>query len=212
MVLIGLTIAWHYPPLSEIARPESLRPMLQTLAEEPWAPLLVVGVYLVAGLLAFPVLVLIAATAATFGPVTGFAYAAAGSLASAVVTYAVGAALGRETLRNVIGSRLSRIRAKVVRGGVLAVAAIRLVPLAPFTIVNLVAGASEIRLGAYVAGTVLGMLPGLIVMSALGHQIMRIFTNPTLADFLLLLGAVVVWIAVAIGMQILLLKTGKRAH
>ncbi len=209
LVLIGLTIAWHYPPLSAIAEPENVRPMLMSLAEEPWAPLLVIGVYLVAGLLAFPVLVLIAATAATFGPVTGFAYAAIGSLASAIVTYAVGAALGRETLRNVIGPRLSRIRAKIVRGGVLAVATIRLVPLAPFTIVNLVAGASEIRLGAYVAGTVLGMMPGLIVMSALGHQIMRIITNPSLSDFFMLLGALVLWVSVAIGIQVLLLKSGK---
>jgi uncharacterized membrane protein YdjX (TVP38/TMEM64 family) len=185
--------------------------MLVSLSEEPWAPMLVIGVYLVAGLLAFPVLVLIAATAATFGPVTGFAYAAAGSLASAVVTYAVGALLGRETLRDFIGPRLSRIRNRIARGGVLAVAAIRLVPLAPFTVVNLVAGASEIRLGAYVAGTVLGMLPGLIVMSALGHQIMRILTSPSLGDFAMLIGAVLVWIGIAIGVQLMFLKLGKQA-
>ena len=55
------------------------------------------------GLVAFPVLLLIAATAAAFGPVLGFLYAAAGSLASATVTYALGLALGRDTLRAVIG-------------------------------------------------------------------------------------------------------------
>ena len=68
--------------------------MLRALAAEPWAPLLVLGVYIVGGLIAFPVLILIAATAAAFGPVAGLAYAAAGSLASAVVTYAVGVAIG----------------------------------------------------------------------------------------------------------------------
>ena len=70
----------------------------------------------------------------------------------------------------------------------LAIAAIRLVPIAPFTVVNLVAGASEIRLGAFVAGTILGMLPGWIVMSALGHQIMRIISEPSAADVALLAG------------------------
>ena len=49
-------------------------------------------------LLVFPVTLLIAATAATFGPWLGFAYAATGAAASAVVTYGVGALIGRETL------------------------------------------------------------------------------------------------------------------
>ena len=94
------------------------------------------GVYIVGGLVAFPVLILIAATAAAFGPVIDV-YAAAGSLASAVVTYAVGTAIGRDTLRAVIGPRLKRVQRRIVSGGVLAIAAIRLIPIAPFTVVNL---------------------------------------------------------------------------
>ncbi len=76
------------------------------------------------------------------------------------MTYAIGLALGRDTLRRVIGPRLKRVQRRIVSGGVLAIAAIRLVPIAPFTVVNLVAGASDIRLGAFMAGTILGMLPG----------------------------------------------------
>ena len=159
----ALAIAWQFPPLSHIASPSEIGPMLSALAEQPWAPLLVIGVYIVGGLVAFPVLILIAATAAAFGPVLGFLYAAAGSLASAIVTYALGLALGRDTLRAVIGPRLKRVQRRIVNGGVLAIAAIRLVPIAPFTVVNIVAGASEIRLGAFIAGTILGMAPGWIV-------------------------------------------------
>jgi uncharacterized membrane protein YdjX (TVP38/TMEM64 family) len=36
-----------------------------------WAPLWVLSIYLLAGAVAFPVMVLIAATAATFGPLAG---------------------------------------------------------------------------------------------------------------------------------------------
>jgi phosphatidylserine/phosphatidylglycerophosphate/cardiolipin synthase-like enzyme/uncharacterized membrane protein YdjX (TVP38/TMEM64 family) len=207
----GLTIAWHYPPLSEIARPDSIGPMLQSLAAEPWAPILVIGIYLVGGLIAFPVLILIAATAAAFGPVAGLLYATTGALASAIVTYAVGALLGRETLRGVIGPRLRRVQRKIVNGGVLAIAAIRMVPLAPFTVVNLVAGASEIRLGAYVAGTLIGMAPGLILMSALGHQFVRVLSEPKLIDFALLAAFILVWLAFAGGVQLLITRFGSRA-
>lgn len=211
LALLALAVAWQFPPLSDIASLDQIGRMLQNLAEEPWAPLLVIGVYIVGGLIAFPVLILIAATAAAFGPTLGLAYAAAGSLASAVVTYAVGVALGRDTLRAVIGPRLKRVQRRILRGGVLAIAAIRLVPIAPYTVVNLVAGASEIRLGAFVAGTILGMLPGWIMMSALGHQIMRIVTEPSAADAALLACVIAIWVAIAGGVQIVLTRFGTRS-
>ena len=83
------------------------------------------------------------------------------------------------------------MRAKIARQGVLAVAAVRVVPVAPFTFVNLALGASAIKLVDYVAGTLLGMLPGLIVMSALGHRIVAIISNPSIEEVSLLALAVV---------------------
>jgi phosphatidylserine/phosphatidylglycerophosphate/cardiolipin synthase-like enzyme/uncharacterized membrane protein YdjX (TVP38/TMEM64 family) len=211
LALFALAIAWQFPPLSRIASPEEIGPMLRVLTAEPWAPLLVLGVYIVGGLIAFPVLILIAATAAAFGPVMGLGYAAAGSLASAVVTYAIGVAIGRDALRAVVGPRLRRVQRRIVNGGVLAIAAIRLIPIAPFTVVNLVAGASEIRIGAFVAGTILGMAPGLLVMSALGHQLMRIISAPSAADVALLAGVIALWLALAGGIQVAFAKFGNRS-
>jgi phospholipase D1/2 len=97
-----------------------------------------------------------------------------------------------------------------VSGGVLAIAAIRLLPIAPFTVVNLVAGASDIRIGPFVAGTILGMAPGWIMMSALGHQIMRIISGPSAGDIALLAAVIVLWVAVAGGVQVAFAKFGKR--
>jgi uncharacterized membrane protein YdjX (TVP38/TMEM64 family) len=70
-------------------------------------------------------------------------------------------------------------------------------------VVNLVAGASGIPVFEYAAGTLLGMLPGLILISAVGHQFGRILTAPTLVDFALLAAAVAAWIALSIGVQAL---------
>ena len=211
LAALALAIAWQFPPLSRIASPAEIGPMLNALAEQPWAPLLVIGVYIVGGLVAFPVLLLIAATAAAFGPVLGFLYAAAGSLASATVTYALGLALGRDTLRAVIGPRLKRVQRRIVKGGVVTIAAIRLVPIAPFTVVNIVAGASEIRLGPFLAGTILGMAPGWVLMSALGHQIARIATGPTAADIALLTALIVIWVSLAAAVQLVFAKFGRHA-
>ena len=211
LIALALAIAWQFPPLSHIASPAEIGSMLSTLAEQPWAPLLVIGVYVVGGLVAFPVLLLIAATAATFGPVLGFLYAAAGSLASATVTYALGLALGRDTLRAVIGPRLKRVQRRIVKGGVVTIAAIRLVPIAPFTVVNIVAGASEIRFGPFLAGTILGMAPGWILMSALGHQLARIATGPTAGDIALLAMLILIWVSLAATVQFAFAKFGRSA-
>ena len=203
-LLIGLlTLAWHVTPLAEWADPDAVRDLLRTAGQQPWAGALVVGTFLAGGLVAFPVTILIAATAAAFGPWFGFLYALLGVLASALATYALGAQFGQGALRKLLGPRLARIRARIERQGVVAIAAIRVVPVAPFTVVNLAAGASAIKLVDYVAGTVLGMLPGLIVMSALGHRIVAIISNPSLSEVTLLTLAVVGWIAVSFSVQAL---------
>jgi len=201
-----LALAWHATPLARWAEPDAVRAALATFAQQPWAPVAAVATFVAAGLVAFPVTIMIAATAAAFGPWLGLAYATAGVLASAIVTYAVGARLGRDALRNVLGPRLNRIRRRIVRQGILAMATIRLVPLAPFTVVNLVAGASAIRPIDYVAGTMLGMLPGLIVLSILGHQIVGILAHPTAGSVALLGTAVAAWIGVSVGLQVLVTK------
>jgi phospholipase D1/2 len=198
LALIALALAWRYMPL---AKPEAVRAAFASIAESHWAPVIVIMTFVGAGLVMFPVLMLIAASAAAFGPWFGFTYAALGALASAVVGYSIGAAVGKRPLRNILGPRLNKVRQRIAKRGVIAVAAIRLVPIAPFTVVNLVAGASGIPVFDFIAGTLLGLLPGLIAISAVGHQFARIMTSPAPMDFVLLGAAVMAWIAVSIGIQ-----------
>jgi phosphatidylserine/phosphatidylglycerophosphate/cardiolipin synthase-like enzyme/uncharacterized membrane protein YdjX (TVP38/TMEM64 family) len=139
-----IALAWRYSPLSDLVDPKTIAATLQEFARGPWAPVIVMMVFVGGGLVMFPVTVLIAATAATFGPWLGFLYAAAGALMSALVGFWLGAQLGKNALRDTLGPKLNRIRRKIMRRGVLAVAAIRLVAVAPFTVVKMVAGAREV--------------------------------------------------------------------
>jgi phospholipase D1/2 len=203
LCVVTLALVWQYVPF---ANPQTVRNALVSIASYELAPAIVVATFILAGFVMFPVTVLIAATAAAFGPWLGFAYAAVGALASALATYAVGAVIGKRTLRDFLGPRLNRIRRQAAKRGVITVAAVRMVPIAPFTVVNLVAGASSIPVFDYVAGTVLGMLPGLIMISAVGHQLARILTAPSPADFAWLAAAVIAWIALSIGVQALVAR------
>jgi len=203
LLVLGLVLIWRYTPLSEWTEPGVLRAAAMAMSDSVWAPLIVIAVYVGAGFVLFPLTILIAVTAGTFGPWLGLLYAGAGAIASSLTTYGLGATLGKKTLRNIIGPRLNRVTRRIAKQGVLAVAAVRLVPVAPFTVVNLVAGASGIRFVDFLLGTVLGLLPGLIVLSSLGNQIFHVLQNPNWSDIALFVALVLGWIGLSFGLQIL---------
>jgi phospholipase D1/2 len=203
LLVLGLVLMWRYTPLSEWTEPGVLRAAALAMSDSVWAPLIVIAVYVGAGFVLFPLTILIAVTAGTFGPWLGFLYAGVGAIASSLTTYCLGATLGKQTLRNIIGPRLNRVTRRIAKKGVVAVAMVRLVPIAPFTVVNLVAGASGIRFVDFLLGTVLGLLPGLIVLSSLGNQIFYVLQNPNWSDITLFVALVLGWIGLSFGLQIL---------
>lgn len=61
----------------------------------------------------------------------------------------------------------------------LAVVLFRVVPIAPFTIINLAAGASHIRLKDFVLGTVIGMWPGIAAITLFTDRIRAMLDDPS---------------------------------
>jgi uncharacterized membrane protein YdjX (TVP38/TMEM64 family) len=204
IVLIAgaLSALWAFAPVSELTDPKVVGKQLVAFAGSAWAPFVIIAAFLAASAVFFPINVLMAGAAAAFGPWLGLAYAALGALTSALAAYAIGRWIGKRFVRELLGERLTRIRKRVVRHGIVSVAAIRLVPVAPFTVVNLAAGASEIALLDYMIGSMLGLAPGLVVMAFLGDQLAEVLSNPTGWNVALLAAAVGVWIAIMIGAQI----------
>jgi phospholipase D1/2 len=155
----------------------------------------IVAMFVLGSLLMLPVTFLIVGFSAAFGFAAGMGCAAVGTLISAAVGYGIGAYFGKEPVRQFIGGRVLAIRDAIARRGVLAVAAIRVLPIAPFTLVNLAAGATGIGFPAFLAGTFLGMLPGFVVLSVLGRELYVFAADPTLPGLLTVLAVVLLWIA-----------------
>jgi phospholipase D1/2 len=174
----------------------------------PFTPIAVIASYVIAGLLMFPVMVLIAVTGIVFGPVLGAAYALAGTLLSAAVTYGLGVWLGRETVRRLIGPRINSLSLRIAKRGILAMLVVRLLPLAPFTVVNVIAGASHIRFRDYMLGTLLGMTPGIVITVTFIHHLAEAVRNPSAGTITVLAGVVALLIGSAIGLQRLLARKG----
>jgi phospholipase D1/2 len=201
--LAGLALAWQYTSLRDFADVGFVSSVISQPARSQFAPLLAIAAFVVGGLVVFPVLILIAATAAALGPWMGFFSAGAGVLLSALTLFSIGRVLGHARLQRLLGRRAGRIQSRIIDKGVVAVAMIRMVPIAPFSIINVVAGASKLSLRDFMLGTVLGMAPGIAVMAALGAQIADLARNASWANVLLLALAVAAWIALCLGVQFL---------
>ncbi|MBI3897075.1 MAG: VTT domain-containing protein [Gammaproteobacteria bacterium] len=164
MLVVAFAAAWHWTPLSHWLDAQTLSSYIVGFRHSPSAPFVGIGAFILGGLLAFPVTLLVVVTVLAFGPVQGIVYSFIGSLLSAWVVYGIGHMLGRHTIRRFAGSRLNRLSCRLAERGVLAVTLVRLLPVAPFTVVNLVAGASHIGLRDFLLGTVLGMIPGILAI------------------------------------------------
>jgi phosphatidylserine/phosphatidylglycerophosphate/cardiolipin synthase-like enzyme/uncharacterized membrane protein YdjX (TVP38/TMEM64 family) len=180
----ALVAVWRFTPLNHVVTLPVLVGEIRALSDRPWLPLYVLLAFLFGGFLMIPVTLLIAAVGVAFGPLLGFTYAALGAYSSAAVGFVIGRTLGREPVRRLAGPRLNRISRRLARSGIVAVTLLRLLPIAPFTLVNVVAGAMQLRFRDFFAGTVLGMLPGIVMMTLLGVSAERVLLRGDAASII----------------------------
>ena len=181
-VLLGTAAAWRWTPLSEWLTADALIEWAHLLENDPRLIPAVVGTYVVGGLVMFPVTLLVGATAVVFSPVQAALCALLGCTASAAVSYGLGAVLGKQSVRKLGGKRLNRLNARLRRRGIISVILIRNLPLAPFTVVNLVAGASRIRFRDFLIGTAVGMLPGIAAITVFADRLVDVALDPSAAN------------------------------
>ena len=201
-LLLGLlAVAWRATPLKDTVNLASLISLAEALQSMPFTPVIAIACFTLAGSLMVPVMLLIAVTGIVFGPFQGALYAIAGSTLSAALTYGLGAWIGRETVRDLLGARINGLSRRIGKRGILAVMVVRVLPVAPFMIVNVVAGASHIRLRDFLIGTVFGMTPGIILTVTFAHHLAEAARRPTAAAIAVLVLVGLVLIASALGLQ-----------
>jgi uncharacterized membrane protein YdjX (TVP38/TMEM64 family) len=177
-LLLALAAFWRWTPLSEWIDIERLSGWVYAMKGSLLVPVTVVGIYVAGGMLMIPVTLLVGATGIVFSPVIGTLYALAGCLLSGLTAYALGAKLGRNTIRKLSGKRSARLSRRLADNGIIAVAIIRNLPVAPFTIVNMMAGASRIKLKDFLIGTAIGMLPGILGVVVFSDRLLNAVRNP----------------------------------
>ena len=182
--LIALAAAWAWTPMRAWLDVDLVVTSLQRFGRA-FGPVAAVCGFALALTVAVPLVFLTLVALVAFGPLAGFACAMAGALLGAAASYGIGWFLGRDLVRRLAGERINRLSQRLARRGVLAVIAVRLVPVAPFAVVNMVAGASHIRLRDLLLGTAIGMTPATLVMVVFVDQITDALRQPTPLTFAL---------------------------
>jgi len=192
---------------------------LAEAAGSPYAVIGVISVYILLALTGFPQILLIAATVFAFGPQMGAAYAWIATLTSAILTFYLGGLLGGGAVRRIGGGRVRAMIDFLGRHGALASFLIRIVPSAPFIVVNAAAGAAHIPLWKYVAGTGAGIVPKILLVAVLGavapdpsvldegvEGVVEFFTSRDPVHLAILAVAVPAWLALLLAARALYLR------
>lgn len=133
------------------------------------APLLYILVYVAVAALSIPEAALVTvAGGLLFGIWLGGALAVIGSTLGACILFAVARRALAGTLVRRGGPLLARTRAALQREGFAYLLAIRLVPAFPFWLVNLAAAFGGMRLLHFGTATVIGIIPGTLVLASVG--------------------------------------------
>jgi phospholipase D1/2 len=201
VAVVVVVLAWKIGPLRVWGDPARVSLELARFRMEPWAPFAMLALYVIAAVVCFPVLVLIAATALTFEPWLALLIAMSGALVSTSVLYSLGALSMRRPVPAAVTRAVQRIDALLRGRDVLAVMFVRMLPVAPSSLVSVSLGVLGIPLRDALLGTALGMAPGMLALVAFGRQLRAVIEHPSLLGVGVLGGLLLGWIGLAVVLQ-----------
>ncbi len=122
-----------------------------------------------------------------FGMLLGAVYATIGATAGAVLVFLIARSALGEPLRARAGPWLTRMREGFNRNCLSYLLVLRLVPVFPFWLVNLVPAMLGMPLSTYTLGTVLGIIPGCLIYTSVGAGLGAVFDAGGQPDLALVL-------------------------
>ncbi len=122
-----------------------------------------------------------------FGSVWAALYVNIGATTGATLAFLAARYLFRGWVERRFGDRLAVFQEGFTRNAFNYLLTLRLIPLFPFFLVNLLSGLTRVRVGTYVAATALGIIPGSLAYTFAGRQLSTINSLAELASPRLLL-------------------------
>ena len=134
-----------------------------------------IGIYFLVVALSLPgATILTLAGGAVFGPVSGMLIVNIGATLGATAAFLVARFVLRDWVEKKFGDKLGPFNKGFSKNAINYLLFLRLVPLFPFFLVNLVSGLTKVRLPVYFFGTMFGIMPGSFIYANAGSNLARI--------------------------------------
>jgi len=129
-----------------------------------------------------------------FGSVPATLYVNIGATAGATLAFLAARYVLRDWVEEKFGKWLEPLQQGFAKNAFSYLMTLRLIPLFPFFVVNLVSGLTRVSVGTYVAATALGIIPGSFVYAYAGRQLgtinsLKEIASPRVLGAFVLLGA-----------------------
>ena len=199
-------LPWLLPPFERIAR------------ERFWGPLTLAGFCALASVIPFPTLVAVLAAGFLLGVVLGSVVSLLGTTVGACTAFLLARVVARRWVGGpvVLSGRLALLDQAVGAQGFKIVLLTRLSPLGPFISLSYAFGLTQVSLGQYSCGTLIGGAPGTILYAFFGaglHSLHEIIAYPKRGSQALAAHQVFFWasLIITVGVSIWLTRVARRA-
>ncbi|RMH31601.1 MAG: TVP38/TMEM64 family protein [Nitrospirae bacterium] len=176
VVTVGIA-AFFYLDIDRYLSLESLKAnrdalLAYTQQHYEMAALTFIGIYIVQTALSLPGgAILTLAGGFLFGTVMGTILVNIGATIGATLAFLAARYVLRDWVERTFGDRLAPIQAGFAQHAFHYLLTLRLIPIFPFFLVNLVSGLTRISLATYVSATAIGIIPGSFVYAYAGRQL-----------------------------------------
>jgi uncharacterized membrane protein YdjX (TVP38/TMEM64 family) len=177
LVFIGVIAAFFYFDLQRHLSLDSLkenRDQLLEVTQRHYAPAVAafIGIYILQTAFSLPgAAILTLAGGFVFGSILGTLYVNVGATGGATLAFLAARYLFHDWVEKKFGDRLGPIQEGFARNAFHYLLTLRLIPVFPFFLVNLVSGLTRVTLGTYVLATAVGIIPGSFVYAYAGRQL-----------------------------------------
>ena len=173
-LLLGASwLAARHFGLFEYADADRLRGLIAHARGSRWAALLFVVTYVVVTTVGLPATPLTLAGGALFGVAAGSGLNWLGATLGATGAFFVARALGRGSVRRLLGRRSAALDRLTGAGTFTSLVRLRLVPVVPFNGLNFGAGLAGVKPGAFVTSTAIGIIPGTVIYTYFADSLLN---------------------------------------
>jgi uncharacterized membrane protein YdjX (TVP38/TMEM64 family) len=164
-LLLGAAVVGIYlSPAREYLTRENMRLFVEQLRGVWYGPVIFVGAFLLACVLALPASVFVLAAGFIWGWFLGGVYSIVGGVLGAVASFYVGRFVG-EGLLDKFGRVGRAVARQVDHATFRSLVAMRFIPGIPFAVLNYGAGVAGVRIRDFVPSTLVGIIPPMFVFA-----------------------------------------------